>query len=211
MAAQNHERVITYIDGFNLYFGLKAAGYRRFYWLDMQALSQNLLKPLQSLVGVKYFTARITSSTSGRGKQKRQTDFLDALGTRSLLTIFEGHYLNKTVVCRRCGSRWNKPEEKMTDVNIASELLVDAFEDAFDTAIIVSADSDLTPPIKAIKQRFPEKRIIVAFPPKRWANQLKRAADESFPIGRGKLSQSQLPETVTLSSGYMVRRPESWA
>ena len=27
------ERVIAYIDGFNLYFGLKAKGWRQFYWL----------------------------------------------------------------------------------------------------------------------------------------------------------------------------------
>jgi len=38
-------RVITYIDGFNLYFGLKSQGWERFLWLDVQALSRNLLKP----------------------------------------------------------------------------------------------------------------------------------------------------------------------
>jgi len=38
-------RAITYIDGFNLYFGLKSQGWERFLWLDVQALSRNLLKP----------------------------------------------------------------------------------------------------------------------------------------------------------------------
>ena len=28
------ERVISYIDGFNLYFGLRSKGWRRFYWLS---------------------------------------------------------------------------------------------------------------------------------------------------------------------------------
>ena len=32
------------------------------------------------------------------------------------------------------------PIEKMTDVNIAVELMQDAFQDAFDTAILISAD-----------------------------------------------------------------------
>lgn len=32
-------RVIVYIDGFNLYFGLKDAGFKRFYWLDLVALA----------------------------------------------------------------------------------------------------------------------------------------------------------------------------
>lgn len=47
-------------------------------------------------------------------------------------------------------------EEKMTDVNIAVELLGDAQDDAFDTAIIISGDSDLTPPVRATLSRYPE-------------------------------------------------------
>lgn len=36
------QRVITYIDGFNLYFGLKQAGLKRYYWLDVAALGQRI-------------------------------------------------------------------------------------------------------------------------------------------------------------------------
>lgn len=36
------QRVIAYIDGFNLYFGLKAAKWKRFYWLNLQR-SENIL------------------------------------------------------------------------------------------------------------------------------------------------------------------------
>ena len=39
------QRVIVCIDGFNLYFGLKEMGWRKYYWLDFVALSNNLLKP----------------------------------------------------------------------------------------------------------------------------------------------------------------------
>ncbi len=64
----------------------------------------------------------------------------------------------------------------MTDVNIAVNLLVDAEDDRFDTAIIVSADSDLSPPIDTVLKRKPTKRIVVAFPPKRFSNALKSTA-----------------------------------
>ena len=40
-------RIAAYVDGFNLYFGLKEAGFKRFYWLDVVALARNLLKPEQ--------------------------------------------------------------------------------------------------------------------------------------------------------------------
>ena len=35
------ERVIAYVDGFNLYFGLKSKGWQRYYWLDVPALVGN--------------------------------------------------------------------------------------------------------------------------------------------------------------------------
>lgn len=53
------ERVIGYIDGFNLYFGLRDKGWRCYYWLDVKLLCQNLLKSPQHLLTVKYFTSRI--------------------------------------------------------------------------------------------------------------------------------------------------------
>ena len=30
-----HQRVAVYIDGFNLYYGLKSKGWSRYYWLDL--------------------------------------------------------------------------------------------------------------------------------------------------------------------------------
>ena len=55
----------------------------------------------------------------------------------------------------------------MTDVNIAVQLLGDAQDKVFDTAIVISADSDLAGPVQAIRSRYPNKRAIIAFPPER--------------------------------------------
>jgi hypothetical protein len=43
------ERIICYIDGFNLYFGLREKGWKKYYWLDLKRLTEKLLKPRQSL------------------------------------------------------------------------------------------------------------------------------------------------------------------
>lgn len=212
-------RVIAYIDGFNLYHGLRDAGWRWGYWLDMTALARNLLKPGQTLAFTKYFTARIAGPKPADShskaqrltdKRQRQTAYLDALATLADFKMFEGHYLAKDRSCHTCGAQWTTHEEKMTDVSIATELLVDAFQDAFDTALLISADSDLTPPTLAVRQFFPEKRIVAAFPPKRSSVQLKRAANASFTIGRGKLKQSLLPVQVTLPGGHVITRPARW-
>ena len=63
-------RVIVYVDGFNLYYGLKDSGLRRYYWLDIQKLAENLLKPNQRLVTVRYFTTRISKTPANPEKQK---------------------------------------------------------------------------------------------------------------------------------------------
>lgn len=101
-------------------------------------------------------------------------------------------------------------EEKMTDVNIATQLLEDAFQDRFDTALLVSGDSDLTPPIQRIRALFPAKRIIVAFPPGRRSAQLQQAAHGFLVIGEDKLRKNLLPSPITGSGGFLIHRPPEW-
>ena len=203
-------RVMTYIDGFNLYFGLRSKGWRRYYWLDLCALSRSFLRGDQRLVGCHYFTARIRDGGGSTQDIRRQNTWLDALSTLDGLTVHFGHYLLKTQRCRNCGATWPKPEEKMTDVNIAVQLLIDAYEDRFDTAIIVSGDSDLTTPVQVVRQRFPRKRMLIAFPPARRSHELQAAANAAFVIGKDKLRKNLLPDTITTPSGHVLRRPDEW-
>ena len=69
-------RVTVYVDGFNLYFGLRSKGWRKHYWLDLVALAAALLKPGQTLQGVHYFTSRIRANGSNVGDMQRQTTYL---------------------------------------------------------------------------------------------------------------------------------------
>ena len=134
------ERVIAYIDGFNLYFGLKSKGWQRYYWLNLRKLVLNLLKPNQKLIFTKYFTARVSRPPD---KQKRQATFIEALETLQDFRVFYGKYQLNSRVCQRCHFEDIVPNEKMTDVYMAVELLPDAFQDLCDTALLISADSDL--------------------------------------------------------------------
>ena len=92
-----------------------------------------------------------------------------------------------------CSFEDEVPNEKMTDVNIAVELLSDAFQDRYDTAFLISADSDLVPPINRIRLLFPKKNVIVAFPPDRFSKELDKYASASFTIGRAKIAKSLFP------------------
>lgn len=203
------ERVITYIDGFNFYYGLKGKKWKRYYWIDLAAMSRALLKPNQELVACHYFTARIRQTHAGQST-KKQKIWLEALETQGDIVIHYGHYLLKSRRCRSCGETWDIPEEKMTDVNIATQLLVDAYEDNFDTAILISGDSDFSTPIQEILSRFPNKKIIVAFPPKRSSEKLKKITSGFFVIGEGKLKGNLLPRQITKPDGYTLTCPQDW-
>ena len=179
----NTERVITYIDGFNLYFGLRDRGWRRLLWLDLSALSQRLLKPGQILEGVKYFTSRV----SGQGaKQQRQSPYIDALGTVPRIDIFYGKYISSPRICRNCNAIDDVPSE----------------------------DSDLSGPImkirEKIREKFSNKRVVVAFPPNRVSKQLRSVAQSSFVIRRSHIASSQFPAKAETASGHILHKPVEW-
>ncbi len=200
------ERVVAYIDGFNIYFGMREAGFHNCRWLDIKQLVINLLKPTQELVEIKYFTSRVRNNPD---KQKRQSTYIDALESTGV-KVYYGNYQEGTEECKRCGNIWRVAREKMTDVNIATTMIVDAYKNHYDMAMLISGDSDLTPPIKAIHENFPSKRVFIAFPPKRHNKSILSVAKGSLVIGRKNLMASQFDEVVISKTGYELMKPERW-
>lgn len=206
MTSQASGRVIAYVDGFNLYYGLKSKAWRRYYWLDLGQLVTALLRPYQQLQGVKYCTARVSAPS---GSVRRQTLYIEALSATGVAVI-EGKFQPRDGHCRRCGHTWPDFEEKQTDVNLAVEMMRDAHLDLFDTALLISGDSDLTPAVSAVQQLHPAKTVVVASPPGRRSDVLNSAAAAAFSIGRAKLANAQLPPVVTSATGHPLRRPVEW-
>lgn len=200
------ERVIAYVDGFNLYFGLVEAGFERFKWLDLNKLVNNLLKPNQELVEIKYFTSHVSNNPD---KVKRQNIFIEALESVGV-KIFYGKYQSMPIECKRCGDIRMSFNEKMTDVNIATQMLIDGFDNKYDMAMLISGDSDLVPPIKAIHEKYPNKRVFVIFPPKRYNNSIALVARGSMVLGRKKIAESQFPDKVKKKDGFVLKKPKEW-
>lgn len=200
------ERVIAYIDGFNLYYGLRSQQMRRFYWLNLQALACDFLRPGQSLVATRYFTSIVTEPED---KRLRQTAFIDALLTLDDLTVTYGKFLCNTVTCRNCGHSYERYNEKMTDVNIAVQMLSDAYRNEFDVAFLVSADSDLVPPVREVRQLL-NKRVIAIYPPGRGSGDLDRAVNGHLHITDTALARCQFPDEVIAAKGVVLQRPDRW-
>jgi len=223
------ERAIVYIDGFNLYFGLRAGTVKhekqkripkKSYWLDVQKLSERIVKH-NELVAVKYFTARIKGNQT---KQHRQNTFLNAIQLHcSKLQMFEGNYLLRKMFCGKCRKFSSNivcpfcknvnifPEEKKSDVNIATQMLKDAYENNFDIAYLVSGDSDLVPPIQIIRTMSSPKKVGIAFPPNRGGSkELNAVADFTFQISSTILKNYLLPDVILKPDGSELRIPSKW-
>ncbi len=201
------ERVIVYIDGFNLYFGLNEKGWRHYLWLDLPALATKLVRTDQQLMAVKYFTTRVGDPAES---VRRQSTYLDALGVRGGVEIIYGKFNYAPDGCDHCGKEWTNREEKQTDVKIAVHMLRDAYNRAFDMALLVSGDSDLVPVVDEIEGEHDGQRVVVAFPPRRVSGELKAAASASLVLGRTVFKGSQLPQMVPGNDGVMLCQPVEW-
>lgn len=203
---QKKEKVFAYIDGFNLYFGMREAGFDNCRWLNIHNLVSSLLKPHQTLVCIKYFTSRVRNNPD---KQKRQSTYLDALESTGI-NITYGNYQDGSTECYRCGHTWPTAKEKMTDVNIATAIIIDAYKDEYDMAMLISGDGDLTPPIREVHNLFKNKRVFIAFPPKRHNSSMALVAKGSETIGRKKLVDAQFDDEVISKTGYKLKIPNEW-
>ncbi|MCS7063335.1 MAG: NYN domain-containing protein [Methylacidiphilales bacterium] len=148
-------KTFVYVDAFNLYYGcVKGTAYK---WLNIARLCA-LMLPQHRIERIKYFTARISSRAHDPEASRRQQTYLRALQTIPNLEIFYGHFLTHPVQMRLADPQpgqtafvWViKTDEKGSDVNLATQLLSDAYNRRFECAVIISGDSDLLAPVQVV-------------------------------------------------------------
>ena len=103
-----------------------------------------------------------------------------------------------------------KLEEKRSDVNIATEMLLDAMSGAADAFMLISGDSDLAGPVAAIRYRV--KRPVAVFNPHEGdCDELRRYASLYKNVPRDLPVKCLLPEAIPVGThGNFIRRPEAW-
>ena len=202
-----YKRVGVYIDGPNFEGGIEDAGWSSGRWWEPVQLGKTLLRPGQDLVLVALFTAYLPPGPAS-DRQKVHLAAIEAKADTSL-DIVLGRYAKRSQTCHSCHHAQSVYEEKMTDVNLGIRLMVDAFDNRYDIAIVVSADTDLAPAILAVHQRYATKRVIVAMPPGRDNGTLRQAAQGYTHVNKHNLYASQLPDDVITSWGT-THRPHPW-
>lgn len=194
-------RVNVYIDGFNLYHAIDDLGDNALKWVDLYKLSSSILNSYQVLNEVKYFSAY---ATWHQNAYKRHRDFVAANEAMGVEVIM-GRFKEKEVKCKaKCRQTFWTHEEKETDVNIGAHLIADTLQNKFDSALVITADTDLSAVIRlALQLSNNEKRIHAVAPPGRMSR--SRELNHLFAITKGKIRSSLLPEEVKTSAGIIVR------
>jgi uncharacterized LabA/DUF88 family protein len=213
------QRVICYIDGFNLYHSIDSlypvyhpqrGVADSFKWLNLWGLASAFIQSsAENLVDVFYFTALARWLHKPR---RRHEEFIRANEHFGVTTIL-GHFKNKPGCCKRCGAKWTAHEEKQSDVNIAAYLLHHAHLDRYDKALVISADSDLCPAIQLILDDLPQKEIAVLVPPNRYQiTRELRGIVTGHKIKQKHLKNNLLPATITSASGdILATRPAKYS
>lgn len=213
-------KTIVYIDGFNLFYGLLQHKPNR--WLDLSKFANLLVGPQYEIVAVKYFTSKSRSYPIDHQSELNQHYYWQALSTLPNVKIIEGFYQKSKRLmpfykepCKSCPQVPNhlasvvKLEEKRSDVNIATELLMDAVTGAADAFTLITGDSDLAAPVQAVRYRL-KKPIAVFNPHVATCMELKRFASFYKNIDEDIPAQCQLPYNITLPAGMTIHAPSGW-
>lgn len=136
-------RCLVFFDGSNVYNRLKELGIVSTSLYDFHGLAEYLVGD-GKLVSCNYFVGVVRArQDDARGQELRhkQQKLFNHLLSQNF--IIERGYLLET------NGRYH---EKGVDVKMAVDLLVGAYENAYDSVLLLSSDTDIIPAIKKVEQ-----------------------------------------------------------
>jgi len=145
------ERVAVYIDGSNFYGYLKdkEINFPKGSKFDFKEFVDFLVGDKRELISKRYYTG-VFRNLDGSNKSKNLVS-----GQQKFFTnIQKDGFIIKRGRIMPLGNLY---KEKGTDVKISVDLIVGAVDNLYDTAILVSSDTDLIPAIRYIK--YKKKKI----------------------------------------------------
>lgn len=204
------------IDGFNVYHSIIELK-RRFKinarWLDLYKLCDSychLFGKNAILKSVYYFSAiALHLQNENPGRIKRHRKYIKCIED-SGVKIELARFKKKRVFCKKCSKDFTAYEEKETDVAIAVKVFELFSKDLYDTIVIVSGDTDLSPVIQSCKSIFPTKEVVFSFPYARKNKELIKLAPKSFSINPKQYLKHQFSNPYVLSNGKKIFKPKNW-
>ena len=139
-----NKRIAVFIDGSNFYYKLKSVGISNSIYFKYGDFA-NWLADGRIIVDKKYYVGVVRAKENdekGQKMRKNQKRLFNNLSSKNCGFVVERGYLMKND---------GVFHEKGVDVKMAVDILVGAYEDLYDVAILVSSDTDLIPAIEKVK------------------------------------------------------------
>jgi uncharacterized LabA/DUF88 family protein len=226
-------RTIIYIDGLNLYHGICESNRKDLLWLNLVEFANSLIQPDESIEHIRYFTTipkmppphicpYVQHLKNIPLKRQRHEYWLKVIRSMSRpINIYYGSVSFDKLDCVRCVYVQHlpiqqriryQPKEKRTDVNIGIQLIRDAYNDYFDSAYMISGDSDFIPAVALLKADFRNRKTIhMRFPPYRDAKyKYKKIADSVDNLKISDLEQFVLDDPYRAPNGTVFNKPPNW-
>ena len=185
---------------------------------------KNYYQKITQLNVLKYFPARV-KPLGDDDRPNRQRIYWNAVKHTygNQFEIIEGKFIVKNKKFRKSAHQWDTPstatqesvlvmksEEKGSDVNLAINLIIDAYENKYEEALVISNDTDLTNAIRYTKKIL-KKKIYIVNPHILVDSgvhiKLKIASTKILTYDKSILSKCQLPEKI---EGTRYRKPPLW-
>jgi len=228
-------RTAFFIDGYNLFYGVLAG--TPYKWLNLSSLLAHITRvqnPASQTVQIDYFTSSVLPylATRGIASKHAQDTYIRALIANGVRVNYGRHRVEHSMALRYINnntpaSRLDKIdiwdlEEKETDVHLAISMyrLLSRQQnlhndERIEQLVLVSADTDMTPVLKAIREDFPDITIGIILPHR---NGIKRGVPGSLQnnsdwirrnITVDELAAHQFPERVATNK-KPADKPSYW-
>lgn len=213
-------RIVVYVDGFSVYYacyrGHTKAKFAHLKWLDYRAVFETLF-PRDNVTLVRIYTAIAPNPSDDQDQSTRHDTYRRALMTCPGVEVYVGRFqkAKREALLARAPVDVDPMQtvyvhqEKRSDVSLASHLLLDAFDNRFDRAVLFTNDSDFVTPIQIVRARF-QREVVVLSPDITISAELKKVATAGWIFDRGLLSKCQLPDSVFDAEGREIRMPDRW-
>ena len=140
----NTERVAVFVDGSNFYRKLKEVGVHHTPHFRYRELAEWLAHG-RTIVYCGYYIGVVRAKlgdSKAEAMKNQQVNLFNNLGSkRQRFVVHRGYIMEHQGVYY----------EKGGDVKLAVDLLAGAYEDLYDTAILLSSDTDLVPAIQKVR------------------------------------------------------------
>ncbi len=174
-------RVKIYIDGANFLYGLKSLrkSFTDFNF-DFQAFSQTLCTG-RALAGVNYYNATLKKALDANlySRQQRMFARLRKEGIRVILCKRQSRFDTQAGEMRY--------QIKGDDIQLAIDMLDDAFQNRYDVGVLVSGDGDFTPLVRKVRQYG--KQVEIYYFQKLCSSDLRSHADSARVITRSLVAR----------------------